>query len=83
MDLMAGARIWKVDNDTTASLTLGGMPVAAFGGSDGSTWVDPMIGAKARFNTNSPWYFKGGGMVGGFGASADIVGTCLARSVIS
>jgi hypothetical protein len=72
MDLMAGVRLWSVDNDISASLTFGGTPVAAFSGSDGATWVDPMIGAKARFNTNSPWYFSAWGLIGGFGASADI-----------
>jgi hypothetical protein len=61
VDLMAGARLWSVDNDINASLTFGGTPVAAFSGSDGDTWVDPMIGAKARFNTNSPWYFTAWG----------------------
>jgi hypothetical protein len=31
-----------------------------------------MIGAKARFNTGSPRYFTAGGMIGGFGAAADV-----------
>jgi hypothetical protein len=72
IDLMAGARLWSVDNDISASLTFGGTPLAGFSGSDGATWVDPMIGAKARFNTNSPWYFSAWGLIGGFGAAADI-----------
>ncbi|WP_353643112.1 hypothetical protein [Mesorhizobium sp. WSM2239] len=72
VDLMAGARIWSVDNEISAALAAGGPEIAAFSGSDGATWVDPMIGAKARINTNSPWYFTAWGMIGGFGASADL-----------
>jgi hypothetical protein len=72
VDLMGGARIWSVDNDINARLTAGGPPLIDFSGSDGSTWVDPIIGAKARFNTDSPWFFTGWGMVGGFGAGSKV-----------
>lgn len=72
VDLMAGLRIWSVDNDINASLTTGGSPIADFSGSDGATWVDPMIGIKTRIDTSSPFYFTGWAMVGGFGAGADI-----------
>jgi len=72
VDLMAGARIWDVDNDIDISLTAGGPPLAAFSGSDGSTWVDPIIGAKARFNIDQSWYLTGWGMVGGFGAGSEV-----------
>ncbi len=72
VDLMGGARIWSVDNEIDASLAFGGNQVAAYSGSDGSTWVDPMIGIKARFDTGTPWFFNAWGMVGGFGASSDI-----------
>ncbi len=72
VDVMGGARIWSVDNEIDASLSRGGAQVAAFSGSDGSTWVDPMIGVKARIETGTPWFFNVWGMVGGFGASSDI-----------
>lgn len=72
VDLMAGARIWSVDNDIGARLSRGGTTVAEFSGSDGATWVDPIIGIKARFDTGTPWFFNAWGMVGGFGASSDI-----------
>lgn len=72
VDLMAGARIWSVDNDIGVSLVADGPALAAFSGSDGSTWVDPMIGARARFDIDSSWYLTGWGMVGGFGASSEI-----------
>ncbi len=78
LDLMAGARIWSVNNDIEASLTIDGPPLAAFSGSDGSTWVDPMIGAKARFNTGTPWFFNGWGMIGGFGAGSDLTWDLMA-----
>ena len=72
VDLMAGARIWSVDNDITATLATGDAPLADFSGSDGSVWVDPMIGAKARFDTGTPWFFTAWGMIGGFGAGSEI-----------
>jgi hypothetical protein len=72
LDLMAGARIWDVNNDIELALTAGGPPLAAFSGSDGSTWVDPIIGAKGRFNIDESWYLTGWGMVGGFGAGSKV-----------
>ena len=78
VDLMAGARIFSVDNDIELSLAAGGPPLAAFSGSDGSTWVDPIIGARARFDLTPNWYFTGWAMVGGFGASSDVTWDALA-----
>lgn len=72
IDVMAGGRIWNVDNDISVSLASDGSEVADFSGGDSATWVDPMIGAKMRINTNSPWYFTAWGMIGGFGAGADL-----------
>jgi hypothetical protein len=72
VDLMAGARIWSVDNDIGVTLAAGGPPLAAFSGSDGSTWVDPIVGAKARIDLDPSWYLTGWGMVGGFGAGSEI-----------
>ena len=72
LDLMAGARIWSVENDIGVALVADGPPLAAFSGSDGRAWVDPMVGARARFNIDSSWYLTGWGMVGGFGAGSEI-----------
>lgn len=69
-DLMAGARIWSVDNDISLRLTTG-EPIVEVNGSDGATWVDPMVGIKGRVNLNPSWYLTGWGMVGG-GTGADI-----------
>lgn len=78
VDLMAGARLWSVDNEITASLGRGGIPLRDFSGADGATWVDPMIGVKARFDTGTPWYFTGWAMVGGFGAGSDVTWDAMA-----
>lgn len=72
LDAMAGVRIWSVDNRIDASLTAGGPPLAAFSGSDGSAWIDPMVGGKLRFDTGTPVYLTAWGMIGGFGAGSDI-----------
>jgi hypothetical protein len=72
LDVLGGVRIWSVDNDINARLSTGGPRLASFSGSDGDTWVDPMVGAKVRFNTGTPWYFTAWGMVGGFGAGSEI-----------
>jgi hypothetical protein len=68
VDLMAGARIWSVDNEISATLAAGGATVADFSGSDGDTWVDAIVGAKARINLDAKWYLNGWGMIGGGGS---------------
>ena len=78
VDLMAGVRIWSIDNDISATLSAGGTPVAAFSGSDGDTWVDPMLGVKARMDLNERWFVNGWGMIGGFGAGSDLTWDVLA-----
>jgi hypothetical protein len=78
LDLMAGARLWDIDNDINIALTFGSAPLAAFSGSDGATWVDPMVGAKGRYNINETWFVNGWAMVGGFGAGSDITWDLLA-----
>lgn len=66
VDALAGLRLYDVHN----KLKFSG-PLAA-SGSDGDTWVDPMIGAKTRVNLNSNLYLMAWGMVGGFGAASDL-----------
>ena len=78
LDLMAGARYWNIDNDITVRGTLVGQgPLGAsvikeLSGSDGASWIDPMVGFKSRIDTDSPFYFTGWGLVGGFGVGSDI-----------
>ncbi|MBL8575933.1 MAG: hypothetical protein JNK47_01795 [Mesorhizobium sp.] len=71
LDLMAGARVWSVNNDISLRLSTGEL-AAEFSGSDGATWVDPMVGIRGRIDLNPTWYLTGWGMVGGFGASSDV-----------
>jgi hypothetical protein len=78
LDLMAGARIWDVNNDIDISLTQEGAPIAALSGSDGSAWVDPIIGARGRYNIDEKWFLNGWGMIGGFGAASDITWDVMA-----
>jgi hypothetical protein len=69
LDLMAGARVWSVD--TTVSVS-GGL-LGSRERSDGDTWVDPLIGAKGRFDLTERFYLTGWAMAGGFGASSDFM----------
>ena len=67
VDVMAGARIWAVNTDVSITAGLGG----GLSFSDDASWVDPMIGVKARMQGGSPWYLTTWAMIGGFGVSSD------------
>ncbi len=77
LDVMAGARYWNIENDIEVEGTLaGGGPLGLsitkeVSGSDGASWVDPMVGVKSRIDTDTAFYFTGWGMVGGFGIGSD------------
>ena len=78
LDLMAGARYWNIQNDLSVGANIqGNGPLGLevskeFSGDDGASWIDPMVGVKARIDTDSPVYFTGWGMIGGFGVGADL-----------
>jgi opacity protein-like surface antigen len=78
LDLMAGARLWYIDNEISMKLKLDGTKVGALSGSDGATWVDPMVGIKSRIETGSPLYFSGWGMIGGAGVGSDFTWDVMA-----
>lgn len=78
LDLMAGVRVWSVNNDIKLGLTAGGAPLAGLGGSDGSTWADPMVGIRGRLDLSSSWFLTGWGIGGGFDAGSDISWDVLA-----
>jgi hypothetical protein len=67
LDLMAGGRLWWVDNE----LSFSGGVLDGVSDSDGDTWVDPMIGAKAEFHLTERLFVNGWAMAGGFGVSSD------------
>lgn len=71
LDLMAGARLWSVDNELDLALSAGGPTLAAFSGSDAQTWVDPMLGVKGRADLSPSWHLTGWALIGGFGAASD------------
>lgn len=74
LDVMAGARYWNIENDITARGRLDVGPITIIkqlSGSDGASWVDPMVGVKSRIDTDTAFYFTGWGMVGGFGIGSD------------
>lgn len=74
LDVMAGARYWNIENDITARGQLDVGPITIIkqlSGSDGASWVDPMVGVKSRIDTDTAFYFTGWGMVGGFGIGSD------------
>jgi hypothetical protein len=69
LDLMAGMRVWWVDTE----LSFSGGILDDVNESDGDTWVDPLVGAKGRFDLGSRFYLTGWAMVGGFGVSSDFM----------
>ena len=69
LDVMAGARLWSVDTDISFS----GGPLDGVSGSDGDTWVDPLVGVKGRFELTSGLYLSAWAMAGGFGVSSDFM----------
>lgn len=69
LDLMAGARLWYFKDQV--DVVIGDRSRIGFMG-DSYTWVDPMVGAKMHWQGDSPLYFKGWAMIGGFGVSSKI-----------
>ena len=68
VDLLGGIRINDVSMDLDINTNLGVVQL-----SDGSTWVDPMFGAKGRMQLSENWYANGTALIGGFGVSSDFV----------
>ena len=69
VDLLAGARVWSVDNEVRFS----GGRLGGRSADDGETWTDPVVGFKARAELTDSVYLSGWGMIGGFGASSDLM----------
>ena len=68
VDLMAGFQWMYVDSEL--KLNAGTLPAAKF--SDSESWIDPMIGVRAKYRFNGPWWVMGRGDIGGFGVESDL-----------
>ncbi|MEI8178649.1 hypothetical protein [Aestuariivirga sp.] len=69
LDIVAGARLWSVNNDFEAK---GGL-IGSRSWSDGATWVDPLVGAKLRVDLLPKVYLASWAMIGGFGVGSDLM----------
>lgn len=68
VDLLAGARYWSLDVDF--SFAAGLLPANEV--SNKETWIDPMVGAKARTSLgDAGMYVSGVALVGGFSVGSD------------
>lgn len=69
LDVIAGGRLWSVDNDFDVK---GGL-LGGKSKSDGATWVDPLVGAKLRVDLAPSVYVASWAMIGGFGVGSDLM----------
>jgi len=74
VDLIGGARVWALENQIDFS----GGPLALISPNLSKSWIDPMIGAKARIDLTPQIYLTMWGMVGGFGVSSRFTWDALA-----
>ncbi len=71
IDLLAGARYWAIDSKLRFSSGLGG-PLDGRTITNDESWLDPMVGFKARAPIgDSRFYVSGGAGLGGFGVASD------------
>ena len=73
LDVMAGARLWYVDTE----LELKGPRRVLAKREISETWVDPMIGMRARLQGDTPFYVMTQALIGGFGAASSIDGDLI------
>jgi hypothetical protein len=69
LDLMAGARVYRVKTD--ARLSLPGYGITRSGGTD-EVWADPMLGARAGVRLAERWYLTSWAFVGGFDVGSKV-----------
>jgi hypothetical protein len=68
LDLMAGVRVSSIALDLSLSPgLLGGRRLGV-----SETWVDPVVGGRARFAITDMWFATAFADVGGFGADSDL-----------
>ena len=66
VDVLAGGRLWSVRTE----IDLNGGRADGTSFDDGDTWVDPIVGAKARADLTDLLYLTTWGMIGGFGVES-------------
>lgn len=69
LDVVAGARLWSVNNEFDVK---GGLKDGV-SADDGASWVDPLVGAKLRVDVLPDVYVAGWAMIGGFGVGSDLM----------
>ena len=71
IDLLAGARYWLIDSKLSFSGGLGFLAGKTI--SNDESWIDPVIGFKARAPlSNSQFYTAAGAGIGGFGIASEM-----------
>lgn len=71
VDLLAGARYWRVDSELRFAGGLG--ILAGRRVSNKESWVDPGLGIKGQMPLgNTQFFIAGGAVVGGFGVGSDL-----------
>jgi hypothetical protein len=74
VDLLGGARaVWL---DVDVALTPGALPGQSFGLSE--SWVDPLVGGRARVALTDRWFTTALADIGGFNAGSDLTWQVLA-----
>lgn len=68
LDALVAFRVWSLSSETT--LKQGLLPEHKI--DKGDTWVDPVIGARAKVNITEHWFISGEGDVGGFGVGSEL-----------
>jgi hypothetical protein len=74
LDAMGGFRAVSLGLDV--SLSPGALPARSF--SDSSSWLDPLVGGRARIALTARWFATALGDIGGFGVGSDLTWQVLA-----
>lgn len=68
LDLLGGVRVWSVRTELSFSPGI----LAARAAENTESWVDPMVGVRARVDVGSGFFLTAWGNVGGFGVVSDL-----------
>lgn len=76
LDAIAGGRLWSVNSDFTLKSDFD--VINGRSKSDGATWVDPLVGAKAKIDLTPEVYVSAWAMIGGFGVGSELMWDLMA-----